>query len=68
MQCDKCDLYREGNQDEIVRRAGETAGKEWKAKRKHKQDVDGAQDRYKNGIEGRLQAFVDHLVESYITC
>jgi len=29
-ECERCDLYRAENEDEIVRRAGERAEKEWR--------------------------------------
>ena len=71
-QCNKCDLYREENQDEIVRRAGEVAEKEWRKKMgkklrsKDREETDLT--RYDNGLEGKLQMLVDHLVETYVTC
>ena len=71
-QCNKCDLYREENQDEIVRRAGEAAEREWR-KKIGKKLVDPAldgdeEDRYSSGWEGKLQMVMDFLVDTYVTC
>ena len=71
-QCNKCDLYREENQDEIVRRAGEAAEKEWRAKigkKSNDQKLAGVDiARNKGGPEGKLQGVIDYLAETYITC
>ena len=71
-QCNKCDLYREENQDEIVRRAGEAAEKEWRARiRKNfdgREPVEDDSPLHGRGLEGRLQWLVDYLVETYFTC
>ena len=71
-QCNKCDLYREENQDEVVRRAGETAEREWRSRMGkalvEKPHGRGSMGRYRSGLEGRLQWMVDYLVETYVTC
>lgn len=32
MECEKCDLYRGEDEDEVVRRAGERAEREWRVR------------------------------------
>lgn len=41
-QCDKCDLYKNEEEDVLVKRAGEDAEREWREKQgQNKKDVDG---------------------------
>jgi hypothetical protein len=68
LQCNKCDLYIEGNEEEIVRKAGLSAEKEWRAKRKAKVSVEGSEVNTTNGISKYIQEFVDYLVDTYMTC
>ena len=68
MQCDKCDLYRDGNQEEIIRKVGENAEKEWKARQGG--GISARSDERIKGskMELRLQAFVDRIVRTFLTC
>ena len=67
VQCDKCDLYREGNQEETIRKAGETAEREWHAaKQKNSQRLQsGANNK---STRSKAQAFADRIVDTFITC
>ena len=68
MQCDKCDLYRDSNQEEIIRTVGENAEREWKARQQSGKPAraDGQLDEMKR--EQRLQTFVDRIVRTFVTC
>ena len=64
-ECDKCDLYRGEDEDEIVRRAGERAEREWR--RKQGADARGVRlggegrdetESAAEGITGVLQGFI----------
>ena len=65
-ECEKCDLYRAENEDEIVRRAGERAEKEWREREGLGKEVVGI-----GGMPSRqlgLQDCVDWWVEMILKC
>ena len=79
-ECDKCDLYRGENEDEVVRRAGESAERAWKKKyegegRKDANAVIGAMSVGERERSSRwwlrqwtVQQIVDKWVELVIVC
>ncbi|MCJ1387335.1 hypothetical protein MMC18_000177 [Xylographa bjoerkii] len=65
-ECEKCDLYRAENEDEIVRRAGERAEKEWREREGLGEEVIGT-----GGTPNRqfgLQECVDWWVGMVLRC
>ena len=76
-ECNRCDLYRSEDEDEIVRRAGERAEKEWRSRQGKKAEAVGTGGstvrrdegmEEKAGLEGRVQALVDWWVGRVVRC
>ena len=77
-ECDKCDLYKGEDEDEIVRRAGMVAEKEWRVREgfvgKEQEPGPGVgfdstgQNVAWGGNEGALQKGVNWWVENLIRC
>lgn len=68
MQCEKCDLYRDANQEELIRKVGETAEKEWIARQRSGTSAQLDVQSEGTRLELRLQAFVDRIVRTFVTC
>ncbi|MCJ1478543.1 hypothetical protein MMC13_007223 [Lambiella insularis] len=64
--CEKCDLYRGENEDEIVRRAGERAEKEWREREGLGEDVVVIQGKRRRRLG--LQECVDWWVARLLKC
>jgi len=58
-ECRKCDLYRAENEDEVARRAGEEAEREWRIK-EGMVGVDGLET-LPNGAEGQDLSILEAL-------
>lgn len=69
-ECDRCDLYRGENEDEIVRRAGEKAEREWREREGLGVEVVGVEGRGKGRARGRwgVQEGVDWWVGRVVRC
>ena len=75
-ECDKCDLYRGEDEDEIVRLAGGRAEREWRKSQGKKAQgvgVNGTAIRpdevtTKSGLEGRIQALANWWIGAVIKC
>lgn len=73
-ECDKCDLYKNENDEALVNRAGILAEKEWREKG-HTVGVQGVRGGYENattkircGEDWTVQGFLDWWVEKALTC
>ena len=70
--CDRCDLYRGEDEDEIVRRAGERAEREWRLREGVGEEVVGFGGRVvgrgRGGRRWGLQEGVDWIVEALVKC
>ena len=74
-ECERCDLYRGEDEDEIVRRAGERAEREWRVREGVGEEVVGFAGRGGVGVgRGRgsmrwgVQEGVDWVVEALVKC
>ena len=65
-ECEKCDLYRAEDEDEIVRRAGKRAEKDWRKRQGTR--AEGVQfGRERRRVEG-LQGLVDWWIAMVLKC
>lgn len=73
-QCDRCDLYQDENEDEVVRLAGMEAEKEWRRKQGVKVGAQGEKENERiggdenTGGEWTVQGLVDWWVKTVFTC
>ena len=72
-QCEKCDLYRGEDEDELVRRAGERAERDWRKREGERGKgvrvngmVRGSEISRAKGLEGWMQNLFDWFVEMSI--
>ncbi|KAL8734105.1 MAG: hypothetical protein Q9181_003314 [Wetmoreana brouardii] len=76
-ECEKCDLYRDEDKDEVVRTAGMEAEREWREKQELKTGTQGTGSEKQDGgvadtkrkrEEWSVQGLVDWLVRNVLTC
>ena len=73
-ECDKCDLYKNDNEEELVRKAGVWAEREWREKEGMMgvEGIGGCQEEVAKRIwwkrEWTMQCLVDWWVDKVITC
>jgi hypothetical protein len=75
-ECDKCDLYKGEDEDEIVKRAGERAERDWRLRQgleKQRRGLkglvsDSAGGRERGGSKGRVQEGIDWWVSMVFKC